>query len=258
MLESEKRYRFITENSTDMLSIHTVDGIMSYVSPASNRVLGYKPTELVNLDPFKLCHQDDLPKLKEALREYIIKRQKVASFTYRMHRKDGDYIWIETVAKAVINDQNMVTQIQAAHRDITERKMVEQELLKAKIEAESATKMKSEFLAMMSHEIRTPMNGVIGMTGLLLETKLTSDQEEYAEAIMESGDALLTVINDILDFSKIESGKMEFDENHYELSSLIDGVFSLLSIRAKEKNIELLLSLPEKIIFCRYFFKSLF
>ena len=247
LLESEKRYRFITENSTDMLSIHTVDGIMSYVSPASNRVLGYKPTELVNLDPFKLCHQDDLPKLKEALREYIIKRQKVASFTYRMHRKDGDYIWIETVAKAVINDQNMVTQIQAAHRDITERKMVEQELLKAKIEAESATKMKSEFLAMMSHEIRTPMNGVIGMTGLLLETKLTSDQEEYAEAIMESGDALLTVINDILDFSKIESGKMEFDENPYELSSLIDGVFSLLSIRAKEKNIELIYFLDPEL-----------
>ncbi len=252
LLESEKRYRFIAENSTDMLSIHAIDGSMSYISPASNRILGYKPSELVVLDPFHLCHHEDLPILKEAMRIYIVERQKVASFTYRMKRKDGEFIWIESVAKTVLNEQNLVTQIQVAHRDITVRKQVEHELLKSKIEAESATKMKSEFLAMMSHEIRTPMNGVIGMTGLLLETKLTDSQSEYAQAIMESGDALLNVINDILDFSKIESGKMEFDENPYDLSSLIDGVFNLLKIKAKEKHIELIYfldpDLPELLI----------
>ncbi len=239
LLESEVRFRDMFDEAPVGYHELDVDGRITRVNRTELRFLGYTEEEMVGrhvwdfVEEHEVSRKAVLSKLSGAIPPgHNIERQYL--------KKDGTAIPVLLQDRLIRNSAGGIIGIRTTVQDITERKRMEEELRRAKEEAEAATRAKSEFLAVMSHEIRTPMNGVIGMADLLANTSLTPDQKEYVDTIRLSGEALLNVINDILDFSKLESGRVDLEEAPFELKPCIEEVYDLVSPKAVQKDLDLL------------------
>lgn len=224
-----------------------------YVNPAFVRMTSYTADEVIGKDckflQAKDTKQENLPKLKEAIR-----KRKSVQVVLNNYKKGGELFYNQLNIAPIFDRYGKATHFVGIQIDITNELLRKKELDKAKNEAvflaekaESANRAKSAFLAMMSHEIRTPLNAIIGMSSLMLDTSMDKEQSEYANTINTSGESLLSLINDILDFSKIEADQVIVDNTSFQILSFIDKVFSIISYRAKEKNIELLKKIDENL-----------
>ncbi|HEX6187553.1 MAG TPA: response regulator [Pyrinomonadaceae bacterium] len=242
LAEAVRRERAMIEKALDVICAADAGGTFVSVSPASLKIWGYRPDELIGKRFIDFIAPGDVPRTN-ALAAGIIAGSETTGFENRFKHKNGSLVHIMWSSYWSESDQLMF----AVARDITSRKLIEAELEKARDVALESVRLKSEFLANMSHEIRTPMNGVIGMTGLLLDTDLSPEQREDAENIQSSADALLRILDDILDFSKIEAGLLRFEKIDFELRGAVQACLDLLAQRAQEKGLELASIVPQGV-----------
>ena len=220
-----------------------------YLSKRWKAMLGYNDEEIENSFAgwSNLWHPNDVEKIKKALDDHLDGLTQRYELIHRLRHKDQHWCWIMTRGKILKDADGKPYRWIGTNIDITKQKEAEEELKRAKEQAEVASKTKSEFLANMSHEIRTPMNSVIGFSELLLDTDLNKIQKQYADTILTSGKGLLGIINDILDFSKIEAGKLELEIIWTDIIDLIEQAADLIKYSASKKGIELLINIDSKI-----------
>ncbi|HYF90457.1 PAS domain S-box protein [Azospirillum sp.] len=218
----------------------------AYFSDRWLGMLGYAPGELPPCGAtwLGLLHEDDRDRVLAILEEHVAGRVAVYEVEFRMHHKSGAWVWILSAGKVTDRDAaGRPTRITGIHKDVTDRKRTEDELARAKEEADRANRQKSDFLANMSHEIRTPMNAVIGLSHLMMKTDLTPRQRDYLDKIHASSRSLLGIINDILDFSKVEAGKLTIEAIPFHVGDVLQEVATVVLPKLREKGLELIVDL---------------
>lgn len=236
--DSLHQYQVLADNITDIIARTDLEGVHTYLSPAVEEVLGYRPEELIGVARIGLVHPEDHPSALAAVGRMMedISRREV--ITTRVRHKDGHWVWLQTHAKLVCEHGVPVGVIDVS-RDITEQVAKDAALREAKAEAESATRAKAEFLANISHEIRTPMNGVLGALQLLESEPISVEGRELMRQAADAGLMLSQLLNDVLDFSKIEAGQLDLAPEPMDVGAALDTVIALLDGQARAKGVEL-------------------
>lgn len=250
MSESKDKLNAVLNTIVDAIITTDDKGYIQEVNPAAEQIFGYSQEELIGKRVTMLT-PDDATVLNKNIDSKINELTGI--------RKNGERFPLELgLSSAVFEDHTFFVGI---IRDISERKMADFAmenyahdieamniaLSAAKHEAESANKIKSEFIASMSHEIRTPMNGIIGMTELLIDSDLKPAQNRYATSIMHCAESLMSIINDVLDFSKIEAGKLVLENIPFNLLNLCEELVEMLSIKCHQKSLDIYAEYPANV-----------
>ena len=228
-IEEERiRLQSILDSSPVAVGIST-NGIFQYTNNIFEELFGLKVSD--NPLPMYLTEDD-----RQFIVDSLSKGKPLVNYQTQFFNKDQEVI--DTIVNYYSTNYMGKPSIMAWIIDITELKNIEKELEKSKVQAESATAAKSNFLATMSHEIRTPMNAIIGLTNLALKTDLNKKQTDYMEKVDQSAFSLLGIINEILDFSKIEAGRLAIENIPFDLEQVFENIANLNAGKAQEKGLE--------------------
>ncbi len=246
--QSEERFRRLVQNSSDMIKVLDAQGYVLYESPSIERVLGYRPEQRIGRNIFRepLVHPDDMAAERSFLEDALRRPGVVVSAEFRLRHADGSYRDIEAIGQNRLDDPS-VGGIVANYRDITARKRAEAErrrLLEqaevARAEAETASRMKDEFLATLSHELRTPLTAIFGWGRLLRSGKVDSQDVEEGLAAIERNARMLThLVEDLLDISRIVSGTLRLDVRQVQLAEVIEAALAAVMPAAEAKGIRI-------------------
>jgi PAS domain S-box-containing protein len=231
--------RTLVDNLPDFIYAKDAECRFLLANASVARHMGTTPENLIGKTDFDFFPPDLAKAYAEDERRVMRSGEALINREEAGLDANGNAITLLTTKVPLWDEQGRIVGILGIGRDITARVKVEAEIRTAREAAEAANRAKSDFLANMSHEIRTPMNGVLGMSELLLESRLDPEQRDCAETIRESGKALLRVINDILDFSKVEAGKLELESIDMDVRGGVDECARLLAIQAHAKGLEL-------------------
>ena len=233
-----RKLSLVASRTDNPVFIIKPDGLIEWVNDSFKRVTEFNFAEVVGRNPVGLTAGPETSQRTLRRIRCLLGRGQGVSTDIVIYSKSGRKYHVQIEIQPIRNQEGMLENFIAIASDITVRVEIENALRQAKTEAVSASRAKSEFLASMSHEIRTPMNGVIGMTSLLLDTPLSPEQRDTVNTIRTSGEALLCIINDLLDFSKIESGKLDLDQQPFEIGTCVEETLDLFSGQAAERCIE--------------------
>lgn len=211
------------------------------------KILGRERMEGFTVDDFiKYIHPDDFQSVVESIKNSI-ENKTSSSVEIRILNDSGQTVYVWMKGKIFYDEDGVLERFSGTISDVTDKKMVEQEMLKAKKQTEESALLKEAFLANMSHEIRTPINAIVGFTDLLLRRNIPNLEKDYLRSIKYSGENLLSIINDILDVSKIESGVMTFESIPCNLSDTFISLSKVFSSKAREKHNKLIFEIDPDI-----------
>lgn len=224
---SEEKFRFIAENTTDLITQHSNDGTFSYVSNSSKDIIGYNPEELIHKSPYDFIHPNDLPKIQNAHQE-IAEKFKTKPLTFRFRKKDNSYIWMESITKVILNNKNNIIGMQSSSRDISETIKAADEMRLNLLKEKELNELKSKFVSMASHQFRTPLT-IIYSNAELIEIKSKIDKKKnmngielITNRIKNEVDRLTELMNNILIFGKYELEETKKDIKEVEFEDFVN------------------------------------